>query len=292
MNLVFECRLDTTNDLAWEDCEYPHEILNLSPGEHTLEVRAIDLNLIADDTPAKYTWVYEPLPGERSAGDVHRHRAARRDVGPGRAVHVPLERAGRDLRVQGRPVGMGELRLRDRRAHEPGRLRVGPRRDRGRPAHVLRPRDRLRGQRRHARHYDWRLLGIVTSFTDGPGFTPGTEGEPRHGRRGPELDGDDRVRVQRRRRHLRVLARPRAVRAVHLAGHLHRPDAGRPHAAGRRDRRRTASPSSRPPSTSGRSSSRSTTPRPRPTLDRAPADGSSSTLFEFSAHRRPDAARR
>jgi parallel beta-helix repeat protein len=62
VDLIFECRLDSTNDLAWEDCEYPHEITNLSPGQHTLEIRALDLNLIADDTPASYTWTYQPLP--------------------------------------------------------------------------------------------------------------------------------------------------------------------------------------------------------------------------------------
>ena len=58
--LVFECRVDTTDPLAWEDCEYPAEILNLSPGLHTFEVRAIDLNGagLADSTPAKFTWQY------------------------------------------------------------------------------------------------------------------------------------------------------------------------------------------------------------------------------------------
>ena len=30
--LVFECRIDTSDPLAWEDCEYPAEILNLMPG--------------------------------------------------------------------------------------------------------------------------------------------------------------------------------------------------------------------------------------------------------------------
>ena len=62
--LVFECRVDSTDPLAWEDCEYPAEILNLSPGNHTFEVRAIDLKGagLADSTPAKFTWRYDPLP--------------------------------------------------------------------------------------------------------------------------------------------------------------------------------------------------------------------------------------
>ncbi|HEV2950751.1 MAG TPA: right-handed parallel beta-helix repeat-containing protein, partial [Actinomycetota bacterium] len=63
-DLVFECRLDSTNALAWEDCEYPAEYLNLSPGEHTLDIRAIDMlgQGLADPTPASFTWTYVPLP--------------------------------------------------------------------------------------------------------------------------------------------------------------------------------------------------------------------------------------
>ena len=64
---MFECRLDSTNDLAWEDCEYPHEIRNLSPGQHTLEIRAIDLNLIADDTPDEVHVDVRAAAAERSA---------------------------------------------------------------------------------------------------------------------------------------------------------------------------------------------------------------------------------
>ena len=60
--LVFECRIDSNDPLAWEDCEYPADITNLSPGIHTFEIRAIDLGLLADSTPAKYVWTYQPLP--------------------------------------------------------------------------------------------------------------------------------------------------------------------------------------------------------------------------------------
>ena len=62
--LVFECRLDTDDDMAWEDCEYPAQFVNLAPGYHTFEVRAIDLlgAGLADATPAKHTWRYTPLP--------------------------------------------------------------------------------------------------------------------------------------------------------------------------------------------------------------------------------------
>ena len=60
--LTFECRIDSNDPFAWEDCEYPAEFTNLSPGEHTVEIRTIDLGLLADSTPAKYTWTYQPLP--------------------------------------------------------------------------------------------------------------------------------------------------------------------------------------------------------------------------------------
>ncbi len=62
--LVFECRIDSFDPLAWEDCEYPAEFLNLMPGEHTAEIRAIDqLGAgLPDSSPDRYTWTYQPLP--------------------------------------------------------------------------------------------------------------------------------------------------------------------------------------------------------------------------------------
>ena len=152
----------------------------------------------------------------------------------------------------------------DGRAHEPGRLRVGPpRREVGLHTFSVRATD-FEGNVGPTTTYDWRLLGVMTLVHRRPGLRPGHRWRAGDRRRGPELDGDDRVRGQRRRRDVRVLARPRAVRAVHLAGDVHRPAGGRPPAPGRRHRRRTGASSSRPPSTSGRSSSRSTTRRPRP----------------------------
>ena len=50
------------------------------------------------------------------------------------------------------PFGYEPCGFEARRVHVAGRLRVGPRGDRGRPAHLLRPRDRLRGQRRQPGH--------------------------------------------------------------------------------------------------------------------------------------------
>jgi CSLREA domain-containing protein len=63
-DLEFECRLDSTNELAWQECENPQLYSNLSPGTHTFQVRSLDLTEAPDPSPASYTWVYQPLaPG-------------------------------------------------------------------------------------------------------------------------------------------------------------------------------------------------------------------------------------
>ena len=61
-DLTFECRIDTTDPMAWEDCEYPAEFLNLSPGAHFVDIRAVEPNGLADPTPARHSWTYVPLP--------------------------------------------------------------------------------------------------------------------------------------------------------------------------------------------------------------------------------------
>ena len=60
IDIVFECRIDSTDPLLWEDCEYPAIFSNLTPGEHTVEIRAIDAGLLADPTPVSVTWTYAP----------------------------------------------------------------------------------------------------------------------------------------------------------------------------------------------------------------------------------------
>ena len=62
VDIVFECRIDSTDPLQWEDCEYPAIFTNLAPGEHTVEIRAIDGGLLADPTPVSVTWTYTPPP--------------------------------------------------------------------------------------------------------------------------------------------------------------------------------------------------------------------------------------
>ena len=77
LELQFECRLDTGD---WEPCDSPHEVQDLAPGLHTLRVRAIDLELNIDQTPAVYTWdVLGPI---NTMPGVERHRRGL----PGRAA--------------------------------------------------------------------------------------------------------------------------------------------------------------------------------------------------------------
>jgi hypothetical protein len=56
----FECSLDAA---VFADCEAPVELSGLALGDHTFAVRAVDLNGLADPTPASHTWtVQEPAP--------------------------------------------------------------------------------------------------------------------------------------------------------------------------------------------------------------------------------------
>jgi CSLREA domain-containing protein len=61
-NLAFQCRLDSTSELAWVDCENPQFYNALNPGLHLFEVRAVDENEFVDPTPASYEWTYVALP--------------------------------------------------------------------------------------------------------------------------------------------------------------------------------------------------------------------------------------
>jgi hypothetical protein len=51
--LTYECSIDGE---AFEECFTPSNYIELLPGEHTFQVRAVDLALNADPTPASFTW--------------------------------------------------------------------------------------------------------------------------------------------------------------------------------------------------------------------------------------------
>ena len=54
---TFECNLDNQ---GFEECFNPAQYVELEPGMHTFEVRAVDLSLNADrDAGRAYTWTYE-----------------------------------------------------------------------------------------------------------------------------------------------------------------------------------------------------------------------------------------
>ncbi|WP_432937985.1 right-handed parallel beta-helix repeat-containing protein [Kribbella sp. CA-253562] len=54
--IEFECRLDSTDEEAWLECFHPATFSNLTPGQHTVQVRATDQMDNVDPTPASYTW--------------------------------------------------------------------------------------------------------------------------------------------------------------------------------------------------------------------------------------------
>ena len=140
--------------------------------------------------------------------------------------------------------------------------------------------------------YTWTITGLVTTITDGPAFiAAGGAGRAGRRRRDHGHDGDVRLRGQRGRRHLPLLARPRPVRSLHVAGtytglavgeHLFRVIAIDPEGeptqieateyewailagAGHRRRRTPRSPA-------------------------APADGTSDAVVHLHRHRQPDLA--
>jgi CSLREA domain-containing protein len=193
-NIVFECRLDSTNPLAWEDCEYPAEYLNLSSGEHTFEVRAIDQlgQGLADPTPASFRWTYVPLP-------------------TGVAPEVTLDVVPEDIEpaVPGVQTWLLEAIFTfhanepdvtfqckvDANAYEPcgwegatfmsqgayewalTETEVGPH------TFSVRAID-FEGNVGSPATFTWELLGVNVVFTDGPGFTPasgGPQGDPATG---------------------------------------------------------------------------------------------------------------
>lgn len=173
INLIFECRLDTTNDLAWEDCEYPAEYLNLSAGPHVFEVRAVDLNLLADPTPARFEWTYVPLPSGVAPEVIL-------DIVPQNPTQIfealfTFHSNEPDVTFECRvdlfgyePCGFEGATYMSQGAYEAAfeETQVGSH------TFYVRAID-FEGNVGTPATYTWSILGIVTVFLDGPGFTPG-----------------------------------------------------------------------------------------------------------------------
>jgi|GEM_PF-3162244 len=173
VDLVFECRLDSTNDLAWEDCEYPAEFLNLSAGPHILEIRAVDLNLLADPTPARFEWTYVPLPSGVAPTVIL-------DIVPENQTQMfealfTFHSNEPDVTFECRvdffgyePCGFEGATFMSQGAYEASfeATQVGSH------TFYVRAID-FEGNVGAPTTYTWSILGVVTTFLDGPGFTPG-----------------------------------------------------------------------------------------------------------------------
>ena len=192
IDLVFECRLDTDDDLAWEDCEYPMQYSNLAPGHHKFEVRAIDMrgSGLADHSPASWAWTYQPgAPGDPPdtfidlgppaetwlPETIFTYHADEPDVTfECKVDDFPYEVCSFDELVNGPSAGW-EVALEEEQF--------------GLHTFYVRAIDFEGNFDPTPAEHTWRLLGIMTSFTGGPGFTPGeTPFEPATG--GPTLSND------------------------------------------------------------------------------------------------------
>ena len=180
-------------------------------------------------------------------------------------LHVPLQRAGRHASsARSTSTPWENCGFETVAAHEPGRLRVGPRGDRGRPAHLLRARDRLRGQRRPAG--DLHLAAARRGRRSSPPApasrpAPRASPPPAARSRAPRPRSTSSPTSPTRRSSARSTSSRSTpcTSPVHYTGLLQGDHELRVVATDAERRR----PRSRPRSTSGRCSSRSTTRRPR-----------------------------
>jgi parallel beta-helix repeat protein len=182
-DLGFECRLDSTDDLDWLECDNPQFYPVVSPGTHTFEVRAVDLTETVDPIPATYTWTYEPLPSGVAPDTVI-------DLAP--PLSTPLlegfftfssnepdvtfecsldgaafEPCGFDAEF---PVASGVFEF------EFDEFQVGPHNFRARAIDFEGNVDPTPAS------YTWTVRGLITTITDGPAFeAPEEIGEPASG---------------------------------------------------------------------------------------------------------------
>ncbi len=186
IDMLWECRLDSTSDLDWVECEYPAGLPQPEPrSAHASRYRAVDSGLLADPTPASYTWTYEPLPANVGPTTVI-------DLKPELITWVPealftFHAEEPDVLFECRvdvnpfvpcsfdsvpPMNSGAY------VYEFVETEAGP--------HTFEVRAiDFEGNVGDPATYTWSLLGIATEFLDGPGFTPGIPPEPNTG--GPTL---------------------------------------------------------------------------------------------------------
>ncbi|PZF81772.1 right-handed parallel beta-helix repeat-containing protein [Jiangella anatolica] len=172
-NLEFQCRLDSTDEAAWADCENPQEYTNLSPGDHRFEVRAVDENELVDASPAVYEWEYVPLPP---------------GVAPDTVINLkpPAETPLFDALFtfsSNEPDVTYECAIDDAAwepcffsvEHEFDETQVGPHTFRVRATDSEGLTDPTPAE------YTWVITGVLATITDGPAFEPGQGTEPPNG---------------------------------------------------------------------------------------------------------------
>ncbi|HEX5782294.1 MAG TPA: right-handed parallel beta-helix repeat-containing protein [Solirubrobacteraceae bacterium] len=183
IDLEFQCRLDSTSELAWEDCENPQQYSGLAPGRHVFEVRALDAAEFADPTPARHEWTYTPLPSGVAPNTII-------DLAP--PAQTPATEAVFQFSSD-EPDVTFECKMDDgpwqpcaddpemvaaglyAHVHEFEDFEVGPHR------FQVRARDPEGNVDATPAVHDWRISGLLTTILSGPAFEPGEAGEPPSG---------------------------------------------------------------------------------------------------------------
>ena len=171
--LSFECRLDSTDELDWVECENPAEYGPLSPGPHRFEVRARDLSDNVDPEPARHDWTYTPPPTgvapdtqiglappantplfdavfTFSSNEPDVTYECQLDSGPWETCELFFEHEFEEHEV-------GEHTFRVRAIDIEGRVDPTP------AVHT------------------WTISGLITTILSGPAYEPGENGEPANG---------------------------------------------------------------------------------------------------------------
>ncbi len=181
-NLEFQCRLDSSDEADWEDCENPQEYASVSPGRHTFEVRALDESEFFDPTPARYSWTYERLPsgvapdtqitlGPQSgplfdavfqfqSNEPDARFQCKLDNGPWQTCADDPEMAAANFFAH---------------EHEFEEHEVGPHSFQVRAIDLENLVDPTPAV------HNWNITGLLTTIIDGPAFEPGEGGEPPSG---------------------------------------------------------------------------------------------------------------